>query len=240
MKISVVTVCRNAADALKITHRSVLEQTFADMEYIVVDGNSFDSTVDFLEKANGVTQWISEPDKGIYDAMNKGTQMASGDWVVFMNAGDRFASADTLTRLAKDIEAIGEDTDVIYGDVLKLESGELHCFKAGETRNMHRMFFCHQSALTRREALLSHPFDIRHRYSADFKLYKQLINEGRGFKKVDYPVAIFDTGGVSNTRRSAGLADNMRVIIETDGILSGLPFLLHLFPSYISSLLRGK
>lgn len=242
MRFSVITVCRNAEAALRKTSESVLSQTCLDFEYIVVDGNSTDGTVDFLRSLpSGNVRWISEGDKGIYDAMNKGTRMACGEWVIFMNAGDLFAFESTLGDLQEVVDSVGMDTDVVYGDVLKANGDAPLLYKKAEPpHNSHRMFFCHQSALARREALLAHPFDISHPYSADFKFFKQLIVEGCGFRQVDFPVAVFDTGGISNRRRSAGLADNMRVIRETDGIMKGLPFILHLFPSWLISHLRGK
>lgn len=237
MLISVVTVCRNAAADLERTLRSVVEQTSHDIEHIVIDGASTDSTPEVLRRyrRSGLT-WISEPDRGIYDAMNKGTRLATGEWVIFMNAGDTFAAADTVGRAEKVLAEVSADTGVVYGDVVKL--GEIK--RAGEPRDCHRMFFCHQSVFNRRSVLLSHPYDISHPLSADFKLYKTLIREGIGFMHIDFPVADFDTGGISNRRRSLGLADNMRVILETDGLIGGFRHMLHLFPAYISCRLRGK
>ncbi len=239
---SVVTVCRNAAQALQQTIRSVAAQDFAAKEYIVVDGASTDSTPAII-KANGdiIDRCLSEPDKGIYDAMNKGVRMASGEWVIFMNAGDTFASSDTLSRVADALERNGGRVDVVYGDVIKNLAGKGEVIKKAEPpHNSHRMIFCHQSAFARREELLRHPFDISHKFSADFKFFKTLMREGAVFMQLDFPIAVFDTGGISNSRRSDGLADNMRVIRETDGVIAGLPLLLHLFPSWLLCRLRGK
>lgn len=245
MKISIVTVCRNAAPLLQRTIGSVLSQTFRDFEFIVVDGASTDSTPSLLHTyAPQIDCLLSEPDDGIYDAMNKGVRLASGEWVIFMNAGDSFASGDTLAELAASAVEASADCDVIYGDVLKgdysQEQPEETLRVAQPPHQSHRMIFCHQSSMTRRQALLGHPFDTAHRFSADFKLFKTLMHEGRGFRKVDYPVARFDTGGISNRRRSAGLADNMRVILEVDGPLRGLRHLLHLLPTYLIARLRGR
>ena len=94
-KISVVTVCYNSFDMLKETMQNVDKQTYDNFEYIVVDGNSSDGTVDYLKNYNGkLTKYISEPDKGIYDAMNKGVKISSGDYVIFSNAGDIFAEKE--------------------------------------------------------------------------------------------------------------------------------------------------
>lgn len=235
--VSVITVCRNCLPQLRQTLESVAAQRDADFEHIIVDGASSDGTSAFLRREfRG--QWISEPDRGIYDAMNKGGRMARGEWVIFMNAGDSFVADDTLARLAP---ALAGDAGVVYGDVLKEGAdGSLHLKKAEEPHSSHRMIFCHQSALARRSLLERFPFDTTHPYSADFKFFKTLWRKGCRFERVDFPVAVFDTGGVSNRRRSAGLADNMRVIRETDGLVRGLPHLLHLLPTYLLLRLRGK
>lgn len=240
--ISVITVCFNAAEELRRTFQSVTTQDSGDMEYIIIDGNSSDSSKNFIAaNSEKITKWISEPDRGIYDAMNKGVGMASGDWIVFMNAGDTFATRDTVSRLNEAVADLPEDVDVVYGDVIRPgRNGEDVIKKAEDAHNSHRMFFCHQSALTRRDALLRHPFDISHRYSADFKFFKQILHEGRAFRRVDFPVARFDLGGISNRRRSEGLADNMRVIRETDGTVRGLGHLLRLFPTWLIARVRGK
>ena len=97
MKISVVTVCYNSVDSIEETMLSVLNQTYSDVEYIIIDGGSTDGTVDIIKKyADRLVYWVSEPDKGIYDAMNKGIAAATGDYINFMNSGDRFASTNVI------------------------------------------------------------------------------------------------------------------------------------------------
>lgn len=240
--ISVITVCRNAADALERTIASVLSQNFDDFEFIIVDGASTDNTPEVIDRyRSSISRIISEPDRGIYDAMNKGVRAAVGQWVIFMNAADTFAAADTLRRLADEASTVPADTDVIYGNVIKAGKDSVPHVKEAEPPHIsHRMFFCHQSALTRRSALTEHPFDLRHPLSADFRLYRILMAAGKGFRQVRFPVAVFDTSGVSNSRRSAGLADNISIIMELDGFWRGLPHLMHLIPPYIISRLRGK
>ncbi len=233
-KVTVITVARNARNDLRRTMESVARLSYPDVEYIVVDGASTDGTVEMLEKSKGV-RWTSEADRGIYDAMNKGVTKATGEWVIFMNAGDRFASDDVIERVFSHPET--DAADVIYGDVVK--RGTV-CSASPEPVDGHRMFFCHQSCIARCKCLIDTPFDISHRMSADFKWVKMMIKQGRRLVYVPVAVSEFDTGGVSNTSRSRGLADNMRVIRELEPLSRQLTLLPHLIVPYVMCRLRGK
>jgi glycosyltransferase involved in cell wall biosynthesis len=239
IKISVVTVCYNSATLLEETIKSVLAQKSKNFEYIIVDGKSTDSTAEILEKyRDKIDTIVSEPDRGIYDAMNKGARLSSGDYIIYMNAGDKFADELTIARLVDDINV---NSEVVYGDVIKADAQGNDVVKpAEEPHNSHRMYFCHQSSLVARGTILSHPFDISHKLSADFKLMKTLYNEGAHFQQLHYPIARFDTGGVSNRRRSDGLRDNLRVIAETDSLIDRLRLAPRLWVPYIMCRLRGK
>ena len=270
IRLTVVTVAKNACAALQKTMQSVLEQDYGNLEYIVVDGQSTDGSVAHLKTCSDPRlSWTSEPDGGIFDAMNKGVRRATGQYCLFMNAGDTFVASDTLSRmmaLAMDSEKKSTDSlkksadslkksadrknypadsfcpsavpspDVLYGDVVK---GGSVC-PAGEPRNCHRMFYCHQSALVRTASLLDTPFDTSHPYSADIKQVKQLIKKGRRFLHLPLPVACFDTGGVSNVHRSRGLMDNMRVVCEVDSPADIIRFMPHLLLPWLVCKLRGK
>ena len=233
-KVTVITVARNARNDLRRTMESVARLSYPDVEYIVVDGASTDGTVEIIEKSKGV-RWTSEADRGIYDAMNKGVTKATGEWVIFMNAGDRFASDDVIERVFSHPET--DAADVIYGDVVK--RGTV-CSASPEPVDGHRMFFCHQSCIARCKCLIDTPFDISHRMSADFKWVKMMIKQGRRLVYVPVAVSEFDTGGVSNTSRSRGLADNMRVIRELEPLSRQLTLLPHLIVPYVMCRLRGK
>lgn len=239
--ISIVTVTRNAADLLKRTIESVGRQKYDKMEYVVIDGASDDGSVKAISESQLIDKWISEPDKGIYDAMNKGARMATGEWILFMNAGDTFAGDDVVSRLMTEAGS-HPDADVIYGDVIRCgnASGEGTLKEASDVLKGHRLAFCHQSVICKRKDLLENPFDIRHKYSADFKFFKTLHKQNKNFIHVNFPVARFDVTGVSTRNRSKGLADNMKVILEVDGLSKGLPSMLHLLPTYIMSRIRGK
>jgi len=231
---SVITVARNALPELKATISSIDAQDFDAMELIVIDGASTDGTKEFLEclSCRHSIVWVSEPDEGIYDAMNKGVNLAHGRYCIFMNAADTFVAANVLSR----VEATGMAADVIYGDIIK--SGKFK--RAQSPHNSHRMYYCHQAAFTLRHLLISYPFDIRHPLSADFKQSKQLYLAQHTFRHIHIAVANFDTHGISNTKRSAGLKDNISVIIEVDSLLWQLRLLPRLWFTYLFCLMRGK
>ncbi|MCY1133837.1 glycosyltransferase family 2 protein [Bacteroides fragilis] len=113
--VTIITVCYNAETTIEKTILNVINQTYADIEYIIIDGGSNDGTIEIINKyANKISYWMSEPDRGIYDAMNKGIKLAKGDWVSFMNSGDSFYSLDTVEDV---VQFIREEYDVIYGSV---------------------------------------------------------------------------------------------------------------------------
>lgn len=233
-KVTIITVCMNVADALEKTLKNVARQDYANKEIIVVDGASTDRTPAVLREMDSVIdKSVSESDKGIYDAMNKGVGMAMGEYCIFMNAGDEFAEPCTLSR----VFACDCDADVIYGDVVKTgRDNKLYVKPAELPHNAHRMFFCHQSSLVRTECLREHPFDTEYTMSADFKFFKQMWKRGKKFHYLGFPVALFDTGGVSNTRRGAGIRQNIEIIKELDGLWDRMRLLPRLY--FVQFMLR--
>lgn len=114
-KVTVVTVCYNAAETIEKTMLSVINQTYDNVEYLIIDGGSKDETLSIIKKYEyKISKWISEPDKGIYDAMNKAIKMATGEWINFMNAGDSFASNDVLEKIFK--TEYTENVKFLYSD----------------------------------------------------------------------------------------------------------------------------
>lgn len=189
---SVITACRNAASEIADTAESVLSQDFTDYEWIVVDGASTDDTCGVARRYLDPTRdsLISEPDAGVYDAMNKGLRIASGEFVVFLNAGDLLAEERTLAIVR---EAIDETVDVVHGDVLfRLPRGELihrrsKDVSAGVDR---RLFASHQSVYIRRLMHLSQPFDTSLQISADFAALAALHARGAKFRYLPVPLSI--------------------------------------------------
>ena len=120
------------------TATSVFAQTFTDYEYIIVDGASTDGTVEWLRTQSDI-RWVSEPDKGIYDAMNKGVQMAKGEWILFLNARDTLFHNEVLQQIAPFLQ---NEYGLVYGDIVKERKGREIIKQAEQPHNSHRMFCC--------------------------------------------------------------------------------------------------
>ena len=168
---SIITITFNAASTLPPTLRSVAEQTFTNYEYIVVDGASRDNTVALVEASQLPVRMVSEPDKGLYDAMNKGLKMATGEYLIFLNAGDSFHTPDTLQRVA---EAIGNNRPgVVYGETAIVDANRnflmMRRLRAPESLSWRSfangMLVCHQAFIARRD--IAPQYDLKYRYSAD-------------------------------------------------------------------------
>lgn len=168
---SIITITFNAASTLPPTLRSVAEQTFTNYEYIVVDGASRDNTVALVEASQLPVRMVSELDKGLYDAMNKGLKMATGEYLIFLNAGDSFHTPDTLQRVA---EAIGNNRPgVVYGETAIVDANRnflmMRRLRAPESLSWRSfangMLVCHQAFIARRD--IAPQYDLKYRYSAD-------------------------------------------------------------------------
>lgn len=210
MRFSVVTVCYNAAGVLEQTMESVLGQTYADVEYIVVDGGSTDGSADIISRYSGrLAWWCSEPDGGIYDAMNKGLARCTGRYVCFMNAGDRFASPTVLAQVA----ALHPTATVLYGNTL-LTNGEVIkcCVSPGPLEKMKRRgVICHQSALISVEYHKKNLYDTNLRALADFKFFRHAYLEREAFAYVPIAISCFDT--------SDGVSKNMDLHYKELGVI---------------------
>ncbi len=195
-KITIITVCYNAVNLIDQTIQSVIGQTYPNVEYIVVDGASTDGTIDLIKKYDKkITRFVSEKDGGIYDAMNKGIIMATGEWVLFMNAGDTFFSKDVLSKIFSAKKYLA---DVIFGDTLNHYKWG-YVISEGRPFNgvERRMPFCHQSSFVRRTVLMDNKFEMSFRVSADHNQFYSLYLSGYKFLHLPMIISIFDTTGIS-------------------------------------------
>ncbi|WP_097460153.1 glycosyltransferase family 2 protein [Mangrovitalea sediminis] len=200
--ITVVTVVYNGADCLEGTIKSVIEQRYDNVEYIIVDGGSTDGTLDIVRKyEHAIDYWVSEPDKGIYDAMNKGIDLGSGQWINFMNAGDYFFDIDILCKIFRN-SAVVSGADVIYGDHEVRYPNKTKIVKAGRIEKLWKgSQFCHQSVLVNLNQHKKNKFNICKKMAADFEFFYESSRNGSLMRHVACVISKISSGGVSDVRR---------------------------------------
>ena len=199
MKLSVITINYNNCNGLRRTIESVANQTFNDYELIVIDGGSTDGTKEIIQQfAKHLSWWCSEPDKGIYNAMNKGVSHATGDYVIFMNAGDWFYNDYVLENVYRN----EMNADIIEGHTIKADKMVRH-------RPVYEDLFehlftdtiSHQGAFIKRKLLLAHPYDEKYKIVSDWKFWLEtLILEENTYAFIDLDIAYFDMSGISFTQ----------------------------------------
>lgn len=202
MKFTIITVCRNAADNLSGTIESVLSQSYHDIEYIVIDGGSTDGTIDIIHKyAPQLAYWESKPDKGIYDAMNKGVDKSHGDYILFLNAGDLFFNNDVLAEVAS-IIGTGSHPDVLYGETVGKNARGYFRLKINPQPFKDDIGCCHQSIFVNGDIMRTERFNTRYRLRADFDLLHRLYLDKRyTFRHIHRYISIYDFFGASSSVR---------------------------------------
>lgn len=215
MLFSIITVVYNGADTIEKTITSVIKQSDVDIEYIIIDGGSTDGTLDVVKKYDEkISYWISEPDNGIYDAMNKGIRCASGEWVTFMNANDWY-EPDAFAKIRAIIETC--PADIIYGKVNKIEDGKVAGYMGiGEETDPKEIYagnlYCHQGLFIKRKLFDQIGlYDCRYKIMADYEWILRAYEEELVPYFIDVCVANFTAGGISSSKR--GLDEN-RIIIK--------------------------
>lgn len=200
-KLTIITINFNHKEGLKRTIDSIVKQTFTDYEWIVVDGGSTDGSRELIEQyQNHFVWWCSEPDKGVYNAMNKGIVHATGEYVNFMNSGDIFASPTILEEIFNQTHT----ADVLYGRmVVGNINGEEYWLNMMKPRLRYFDFYNstlnHQSTFTKREMFLIHGgFDESYRVYGDWRHFAQIIGIAKASSEfLDKKICIYEGGGIS-------------------------------------------
>jgi glycosyltransferase involved in cell wall biosynthesis len=215
-KVSVITVSFNAVKEIEKTILSVLNQTYDNIEYIIIDGGSTDGTVDIIKKyADRIAYWVSEPDVGIYFGMNKGIKVATGEWINFMNAGDYFCDSDVLSKMFCDefIDNIG----CLFGNSEEYREGNLYSVKPSPFFKSKKKHFgkgiCHQCMFFRTYLLKQHPYNLSFPIAADFETAYWIYRESKKeFLYKDIDVAFYDITGYSNQHAGEAYFEEERII----------------------------
>jgi len=210
MKLSIITVNLNNSEGLQKTIESVVSQTFTDLEYIVIDGGSTDGSVDIIKQyADKITYWVSEPDKGIYNAMNKGILQAKGEYCQFLNSGDVLYTITVLNSIfglncAEDI-ITGDMIKIFSDNITKVDKGQAYtCQQRGQDLTLYDMYsgtINHSSSFIRRELFEKYGlYDENYKIVSDWIFFLMTIGlAGTKVKYVDIVVSYFDMTGISNT-----------------------------------------
>lgn len=194
MKITVVTPCLNAEKTIQNTAESVLNQSYQDIEYIIIDGKSDDKTVEILEryKSDLRVKIISERDNGLYNAMNKAIQICSGEYIIFMNSGDSFCDNNVITDLVPHLNA-----DIVYGNAIRVFQNQIiretyrGKYKVTCMLLMGRMM-CHQSVFTKTSIMRQYGFDEQYRICADYDFIVRAKKNKCSMNYIDRDVCNFD------------------------------------------------
>ena len=198
-KLSIITVNKNNAEGLRKTIESIINQKYIDFEYIVIDGNSNDNSISIIkEHLDNIDFWISEPDAGIYNAMNKGVGKAKGEYILFLNSGDCFADAQVLFDVfsLNPIEDFIIGRSVMIGEKIKIKT----LFSVKNT--FHNLFYTtihHQATFAKRSVFEEIGlFDESFTLAADFKVFiTSVVIYGKTYKAIENTVAIVEPGGIS-------------------------------------------
>lgn len=233
VRFSIITITYNAEAVLERTLKSVSRQTYPEIEYIIIDGKSKDNTVALIKENEAyISDWISEPDKGLYDAMNKGLQRATGDYVWFLNAGDTLKEADIVEKVAQ-IATKEQFPDILYGETdLVSQNGEFIAqrrLKAPDhlTWKSFRMgmLVCHQSFVMKRE--IAPLYDLNYRFSADFDWCIRCMRMAGNIVNTRLRLTNYLYEGLTTRNRKASLKERYHIMVINYGKIPVM--LLHLW-----------
>jgi glycosyltransferase involved in cell wall biosynthesis len=221
---SIITVTYNASQWIEQTIQSILSQSRLHIEYILIDGASTDGTQEIIRKYESrIAKWISEPDKGLYDAMNKGLQLATGDYVWFINAGDTIYDSTTVEQIVAQLSTTQLRPAIIYGETEITDA-------TGHSRGMRRlkapeiltwksfkmgMLVCHQSFIVQREIAVG--YDLKYQYTADYDWCIRCMKRADAIFNTHRILSCFMEAGLSAANRKDSLKERYRIMCENYG-----------------------
>ena len=198
MKISVITINYNNAGGLKRTIDSVINQTSKDLDYIIIDGGSDDDSVKVIKRyEDKIDYWVSEPDKGIYNAMNKGLKVAYGDYCIFMNSGDCFVD----DKVIEDVLNIGLKTDIVTGGIVFGPNNTFYAPRSVTLKHFFNKSLAHQASFIKTSVLREIPYDENLRIVSDWKFFiESIVINKHSYSPIDRLIAINEPAGIGTNR----------------------------------------
>ena len=225
-RISIITICYNAASTITRTLHSVSAQTYPNIQYLIIDGASKDNTLELVRELAPEAEVYSERDKGIYDAMNKGLDRATGDYVWYVNAGDALASPTTVEDLVRATCTGDSLPDVLYGDTRLIDT-EDHDLGLRRLRPPHQldwrsfrsgMLVCHQAFVAKRS--ISPHYDLSYRFSADVDWCIRVLKEAKTTAFYPEPIALYLNEGTTTANHRASLIERFHVMRHHYGLVT--------------------
>lgn len=225
-KLSIITVVYNSKDLIEDTINSIASQTYDNIEYIVVDGASVDGTLDIIKRNSAkISRWVSSPDKGLYDAMNKGLELATGEYVWFINSGDLIYSKETASKIMDRDE---KPADIYYGETeiigTKKESIGLRRLHAPESLSWKSfkdgMLVCHQSIIVRKS--IAPYYSLHFKHAADYEWVLKSLKKAQKIENTHLILSKFLDGGQSKQNIVKGLKERFKIMSEHYGFLPTL------------------
>lgn len=227
-KFSIITVTYNAAKVLEDTIQSIVTQTYKNTEYIIVDGGSTDGTLDIIHKyKEHIHTVISEPDRGLYDAMNKGIKLATGDYLCFLNAGDGLHEDDTLQLTVHSLTetelpgVLYGETEIVDGNGHFLSMRRLSAPQELNWKSFKKgMLVCHQAFFARRD--LIEPYNLQYRFSADFDWCIRIMKKANVLHNTHLTLIDYLNEGMTTRNHKASLKERFNIMAKHYGLFSTL------------------
>lgn len=248
MKLTVITVCYNAGNVIEDTMKSVVEQSYKNIEYIIVDGGSTDNTREIVEKYKKIfpINFISEKDEGIYDAMNKGILASTGEWLNFMNAGDIFINSEAISKALPELT---NDFDIVYGDTEIRYKNFTTLKKSPRPKKLWLGYVPHQSSFIKSSVMKSCLYNKNNKIAGDLEFFLKVQYNGGKIKKINETISSFAKNGITEIEGMQVIIDAHRTVkkikpgIKVDiyySLLKIKPFIKKVLPKKIFKFIKTK
>ena len=241
--VSIITIVFNGIDTLERTIKSIINHQYKNIEYIIIDGNSNDGTVELIKQyENHISKWISEPDKGLYDAMNKGMKLANGDYFWFINSGDEIASQDILATIFNNNDL----ADIYYGETLVIDQNsaiignrrltppENLCWKDFRKG----MLVSHQSVIVSKN--ICGEYNTNYRFSSDFEWTLLSLKQAKSIRNTDLVLSKFLDGGLTKKNIIPGLKERFRIMRKYYGLVPTVFYHIPISVRFVLYYVRNK
>jgi putative colanic acid biosynthesis glycosyltransferase len=219
LKFTIITVVYNGQDCISQTIESVINQSYEYFEYIIIDGMSKDKTISICNKYKNCLTFISEPDNGLYDAMNKGIKLATGDYILFLNCGDTFFDKYTLERVARELNNLENLPDLIYGDSIEVDQKNNLLYKKARDYRLIKLglFTHHQSIFYKLECIKNSglSYNLNYKIGADYDFTAKFLLTCKNVLYVNFPICKFKQGGFSSKKWFTGLIEQFLIRKKT-------------------------